>query len=189
VVLLDELEKAHPDVFNVLLQVMDDGRLTDGHGRTVDFRNVILIMTSNVGSEHILRTRDPVDAEKLVMDVLRGVFRPEFLNRIDATIVFKALDVRRIRDIVDIQARAFAPLLAQRELELVLTDPARDLLAEVGYEPAFGARPLRRAIQLHVLEPLAEKLIAGEIHPGQTVLVERAGDALALRGVSRQAAA
>jgi ATP-dependent Clp protease ATP-binding subunit ClpB len=175
VVLLDEIEKAHPDVFNVLLQVMDDGRLTDGHGRTVDFRNVILIMTSNVGSAFVLDA-EPAEAERRVLEALRGVFRPEFLNRIEAAVVFRRLDQHRIREIVDIQLRQLQPLLAPHELELALADPAKDLLAEVGYDPAYGARPLRRALQEYVLEPMSEKIIAGEIHPGDRVTVERGDD-------------
>jgi ATP-dependent Clp protease ATP-binding subunit ClpB len=189
VVLLDEVEKAHPDVFNILLQVMDDGRLTDGHGRTVDFRNVILIMTSNVGSTFVLDAADHKEAEKRALAALRDAFRPEFLNRIDAIIVFHRLDSARIREIVDIQLRGFAPLLAQRELELELTDAAKDLIAEIGYDPAYGARPLRRAIQEHVLEPLSEKIIAGEIGSGQKVVVDRKGGGFELHGVpGRQAA-
>jgi ATP-dependent Clp protease ATP-binding subunit ClpB len=176
VVLLDEIEKAHPDVFNVLLQVMDDGRLTDGHGRTVDFRNVILIMTSNVGSTFVLEASDPLEAERRALEALRGTFKPEFLNRLDGVVVFKRLDEARIRDIVDIQLRQLQPLLAQRDIELEVTDPAKQFLAEVGYDPAYGARPLRRAIQEYVLEPLSEKLIAGEVQPGQHVAVD-AGDA------------
>ena len=180
VVLLDEIEKAHPDVFNILLQVMDDGRLTDGHGRTVDFRNVILIMTSNVGSTHVLDIEDARDAERRVRDALRATFRPEFLNRIDAVVVFNRLDIQRIREIVDIQIRMLEPLLAQRELSLELTEAAKDFVAGTGYDPAFGARPLRRAIQEHVLEPLSEKIIAGEITPGQKVLVDRDGERLTI---------
>jgi ATP-dependent Clp protease ATP-binding subunit ClpB len=189
VVLLDEVEKAHPDVFNILLQVMDDGRLTDGHGRTVDFRNVILIMTSNVGSMFVLDAADHKEAEKRALAALRDSFRPEFLNRIDAIIVFKRLDLARIREIVDIQLRSFAPLLAQRELELELTDAAKDLIAEIGYDPAYGARPLRRAIQEHILEPLSEKVIAGEIGSGQKVVVDRKGGGFELHGVPRRQAA
>jgi ATPases with chaperone activity, ATP-binding subunit len=187
VVLLDEIEKAHPEVFNILLQVMDDGRLTDGHGRTVDFRNVILMMTSNVGSSYMLDLDDPREAERRVRETLRGAFRPEFLNRIDAVIVFKRLDARRIREIVDIQLQSLAPLLAQRELAIELTDSAKDFLAQVGYDPAFGARPLRRAIQEHVLEPLSERIIAGEIRPGQKVIVNRGGDGLTIQGIARAA--
>ena len=189
VVLFDEIEKAHPDVFNILLQVMDDGRLTDGHGRTVDFRNVILIMTSNVGSTYVLDATDHRDAEKRALEALRGTFRPEFLNRIDAVIVFKRLDTRHIREIVDIQVRRIAPLLAQRDLTLELSDGAKDFLAEVGYDPAFGARPLRRALQEYVLEPLSEKIIAGEFQPGDRVDVDRAGPALVLRPAPRKEAA
>ncbi|MBN1258096.1 MAG: AAA family ATPase, partial [Planctomycetes bacterium] len=172
VVLLDEIEKAHADVFNVLLQVMDDGRLTDGHGRTVDFRNTILIMTSNIGSQQIqdLTREDEIDTA--VRQTLRGVFRPEFLNRVDAIIVFNQLNQSMIRKIVNIQLQQLQPLLAQRELKLVLTDKAKDYLAERGYEPAFGARPLKRIIREELLEPLSEKLIAGEIFSGDEVKVD-----------------
>jgi ATP-dependent Clp protease ATP-binding subunit ClpB len=186
VVLLDEIEKAHPDVFNILLQVMDDGRLTDGHGRTVDFRNVILIMTSNVGSVFVLDLDDAREAEKRVLEALRETFRPEFLNRVDATVVFKRLDVRRIREIVDIQMRSVARLLAQRDLEIELTESAKDFLAKAGYEPAFGARPLKRAIQEHILEALSEKIIAGEILPGQRVVVDHGRSGLTMQSVAPQ---
>src|SRR5262245_4518345 len=187
VVLLDEIEKAHQDVFNILLQVMDDGRLTDGHGRTVDFRNVILIMTSNVGSTYVLDVADPIEAERRALQALRTEFRPEFLNRIDAIVVFKRLDAGLIRENVDIQLRTFAPLLAQHGLAIELAPDAKDFLAEVGYDPAFGARPLRRAIQEYVLEPLSEKIISGEIQPGQKVFVDRAGKALAIHGLAEAA--
>ena len=186
VVLLDEIEKAHPDVFNILLQVMDDGRLTDGHGRTVDFRNVILIMTSNVGSVFVLDLDDAREAEKRVLEALRETFRPEFLNRVDASVVFKRLDVRRIREIVDIQMRSVARLLAQRDLEIELTESAKDFLAKAGYEPAFGARPLKRAIQEHILEALSEKIIAGEILPGQRVVVDHGPSGLTMQSVAPQ---
>ncbi len=185
VVLFDEIEKAHPDVFNVLLQVMEDGRLTDGHGRTVDFRNVILIMTSNVGSSYVLDIDDQREAERRAFDALRGTFRPEFLNRIDAIIVFRRLDAKRIREIVDIQLRHLAPLLAQRNLTLEVTDQAKAFLAEVGYDPAFGARPLRRAIQEYLLEPLSEKIIAGEVQPGGRVLIDRSGAGLSIKEAAR----
>ena len=185
VVLLDEIEKAHQDAFHVLLQIMEDGRLTDGHGRTVDFRNVILMMTSNLGSTYVLEASDQRQAEMKALEALRTTFRPEFLNRVDAVVVFRPLDSRRIREIVDIQVRRFAPLLAQRELTLELTEAAKDFLAETGFDPAFGARPLRRAIQEHVLEPLSEKIIGGEIQPGAHVVVDRDGDRLSLRGVPR----
>ncbi|HKR78704.1 MAG TPA: ATP-dependent chaperone ClpB [Nitrospira sp.] len=186
VVLMDEVEKAHPDVFNILLQVMDDGRLTDGHGRTVDFRNVILIMTSNVGSAYVLDLDDAREAEQRVLDALRATFRPEFLNRVDATIVFKRLDPTRLRQIVDIQMRSVVRLLAQRDLGIELTEPAKDFLAKVGYEPAFGARPLKRAIQEYVLEPLSEKMIAREIHPGQQILVDHGRRGLTIHTVPKQ---
>jgi ATP-dependent Clp protease ATP-binding subunit ClpB len=181
VVLLDEFEKAHPDVFNILLQIMEDGRLTDGHGRTVDFRNVILIMTSNLGSSYILEATDHATAERHAMEALRVTFRPEFLNRVDAIIVFRPLDAGRIREIVDIQMRRLAPLLEQREITCELTDAAKDFLAEAGFDPAFGARPLRRAIQEYVLEPLSEKLIAGQVRPGERVVVDRTGDRLDIK--------
>ena len=172
VILLDEIEKAHPDVFNVLLQVLDDGRLTDGHGRTVDFRNTILIMTSNVGSQFILETDDRATMERQANEALRATFRPEFLNRVDATLIFNRLEKSAIRAIVDIQLRRVRQLLAGRELTLELTDAAKDELAEIGYDPAYGARPLKRAIQEKVLEPLSEKIIAGQVQPGDGITVD-----------------
>jgi len=176
VILLDEIEKAHADVFNVLLQVLDDGRLTDGHGRTVDFRNTILIMTSNVGSQYILESDDPRERETLAWGALRAAFKPEFLNRIDAVLIFNRLDRDDIRRIVDVQMARYAHLLAQRDIALTLTDAAKDRLAEVGYEPAYGARPLKRAIQELLLEPLSQKIIAGEISNGRTIRVDYSGD-------------
>ncbi|MCC6747569.1 MAG: ATP-dependent chaperone ClpB [Deltaproteobacteria bacterium] len=188
VVLLDEMEKAHADVFNVLLQVMDDGRLTDGHGRTVDFRNTILIMTSNVGSQHILELEDKAVMERRVHEALRATFRPEFLNRIDGTLVFSRLDQRGIRGIVDIQLRLMSRLLAQRELTLELTEAAKDYLAEVGFDPAFGARPLKRALRERVTEPLSERIISGEVRPGDRVVVDREGELLTFTAVTPAAA-
>ncbi len=188
VVLLDEIEKAHQDVFNVLLQVMDDGRLTDGQGRTVDFRNVILIMTSNVGSSHILNETDPERARRLVEEALNQHFRPEFLNRIDARMVFHRLDQSTIRGIVDIQLARMEGLLQNRGLTLELNDAAKDFLAEVGYDPAFGARPLKRAVREHILEPLSERLIAGDIPSDSLVVVRREGDRLAMSSVSPEPA-
>jgi ATP-dependent Clp protease ATP-binding subunit ClpB len=176
VVLLDEIEKAHPDVFNVLLQVLDDGRLTDGHGRTVDFRNTILIMTSNVGSQFILEFDDPDEIERLADEALRQTFRPEFLNRVDAILIFQRLKKDAIRAIVDIQLRRVAKLLADREIAIALTDAAKDELAELGYDPAYGARPLKRAIQEMVLEPLSERIIAGQVAAGDTVNVDYDGE-------------
>lgn len=180
VVLLDEIEKAHHDVFNVLLQVMDDGRLTDGQGRTVDFRHSIVIMTSNVGSDFILNETDPERVRQAVENALRGQFRPEFLNRIDARIIFNRLDQRVISDIVDIQLASFEALLKQRGLKLELENSAKEFLTEVGYDPAFGARPLKRALRQYILEPLSEKIIAGEVQPDSMVRVERLGDHLSL---------
>ncbi|NLH47330.1 MAG: ATP-dependent chaperone ClpB [Myxococcales bacterium] len=172
VVLLDEIEKAHTDVFNVLLQVLDDGRLTDGHGRTVDFRNTILILTSNVGSQYMLELDDRAEIERLANEALRATFRPEFLNRVDAILIFNRLGKDDIRRIVDIQLARYEKLLAAREIVLDLSARAKDRLAEIGYDPAYGARPLKRAIQEHVLEPLSEKIIAGEIKTGQQVKVD-----------------
>ena len=159
VVLLDEIEKAHSDVFNVLLQVLDDGRLTDGQGRTVDFRNAILIMTSNVGSEVIFAESDPERMRQRVEDVLRGTFRPEFLNRIDETVIFHRLGREELAAVVDLQLERLRARLAARGLALVVSDAARELIAEEGNDPAFGARPLKRAIQRLIENPLAKLLL------------------------------
>jgi ATP-dependent Clp protease ATP-binding subunit ClpB len=188
VVLLDEIEKAHRDVFNVLLQVLDDGRLTDSHGKTVDFRNTILIMTSNVGSEFIAELDDVERQRELIDRALRETFRPEFLNRIDATLTFHRLDRGAIRGIVDIQLAHLAELVAQREITLELSDAAKDRLAEIGYDPAFGARLLKRALRQHVMEPLSERILSGDFTAGDSVLVEIDGDALRLRRKNVQAA-
>jgi ATP-dependent Clp protease ATP-binding subunit ClpB len=187
VVLFDEIEKAHRDVFNVLLQVMDDGRLTDGMGRTVDFRNTILIMTSNVGSSYILELSDRGEVERRCQEALRAEFRPEFLNRIDSIVIFQRLTRERIRGIVDIQLAHLAPVLKERQLLLSLTDAAKDRLAELGYDPAFGARPLKRVIREQLLEPLSEQLIAGRIQTGDTVEVDvdRTPGSLVLRRKTR----
>ena len=175
VLLLDEIEKAHPDVFNLLLQVMDDGRLTDGHGRTVDFRNTVIIMTSNAGTETLSETNvgyvvggagKMEDQSKKVLAALRKVFRPEFLNRVDEIIVFRALEKDQIRQIVDIQIERISERLAGQRIHLRLTDAAKEFLVEKGYDPAFGARPLKRAIQSHLLNPISKKLLAGEIYGG-----------------------
>ena len=178
VVLLDEVEKAHRDVFNILLQVLDDGRLTDGHGRTVDFRNTILIMTSNVGSDHIQQQDDRQEVERRCNEALQQTFRPELLNRIDAVLIFERLDREAIRAIVEIQLRRLDHRLEQQGLELQLTDAAKDFLAAKGYDPAFGARPLKRAIQEHVLEALSEAIISGAVQPGSRVEVDLEGDKL-----------
>ena len=172
VVLFDEVEKAHPDVWNVLLQVLDDGRLTDGQGRTVDFKNVVIIMTSNVGSHHIMALDDDEMIRKSVMEDLRDAFRPEFLNRLDETIIFHRLDRAQLREIVDVQLRNFEQRLADRELRLEITEAAKDFLANVGYDPTYGARPLKRAIQRHLENGLAEDILAGRFTAGDTIRVD-----------------
>ncbi|MFO8073750.1 MAG: ATP-dependent chaperone ClpB [Polyangia bacterium] len=172
VVLLDEIEKAHVEVFNALLQVLDDGRLTDGHGRTVDFRNTILVMTSNVGSQYMLEMDDPDKIRELAEEALRATFRPEFLNRVDATLIFHRLGREEIRGIVDIQLERYQKLLAAQDLSLEVSSAARDELAELGYEPAYGARPLKRVINERLLEPLSEEIIAGRVREGDTVKVD-----------------
>ncbi len=174
VVLFDEIEKAHPEVFNVLLQVLDDGRLTDGLGRTVDFRNTVIIMTSNLGSSYVISS-DPAreaDMRHQVMEALRANFRPEFLNRIDETIIFKPLSKNQIADIVDIQLAEVVRRLRNRDITLTITEGAREMVATLGYDPTFGARPLKRVIQKHLLDPLALKLLSGEIRDGEEVIVE-----------------
>ena len=174
VLLLDEIEKAHAEVLNVLLQLLDDGRLTDGQGRTVDFRNTLVIMTSNLGSQFILEAgaQDTQQVERLVERALHGHFRPEFLNRVDEIVIFHALTREHLREIVDLHAEGLRRMLADRELGLELTGAARDALAEEGYDPNFGARPLRRALQRRVQNPLALRLLKGEFKPGQTVEVD-----------------
>lgn len=178
VLLFDEIEKAHNDVFNVLLQVLDDGRLTDGQGRVVDFKNTLIILTSNVGSQKILQYKGSFVGEvydrmkEAVMDELRKGFRPEFLNRIDDIIVFHALDERHLKEIVDIQLGRLRKRLAERRIELELTDAARTFLVSEGYDPAYGARPLKRAIQREVETPMARKILEGSVRDGQKVLVD-----------------
>jgi ATP-dependent Clp protease ATP-binding subunit ClpB len=174
VVLFDEIEKAHPDVFNVLLQVLDDGRLTDGQGRTVDFRNVLVIMTSNLGADYLVNQPEGQDTDVVreeVMGVVRGHFRPEFLNRVDEIILFHRLKRSEMGAIVDIQMQRLGKLLADRKIVLTLTDEARQWLADKGYDPAYGARPLKRVIQKHVQDPLAEMILAGKVRDGETVPV------------------
>ena len=174
VVLLDEIEKAHSDVFNVLLQILDDGRLTDGKGRTVDFTNTIVIMTSNVGSEWIgeLGAGDEEEMRRRVMEALRAQFRPEFLNRIDETVIFQSLSLEQIKEIVDIQLRHLRGLLRGRKMDVELTDAARDMIAKEGFDPVYGARPLKRALQREVQNPLAVRILEGEFEAGDTVLVD-----------------
>ncbi|MGD0763983.1 MAG: ATP-dependent chaperone ClpB [Roseiarcus sp.] len=185
VVLFDEVEKAHPDVFNVLLQVLDDGRLTDGQGRTVDFRNVLIVMTSNLGSDYLAAQGEGEDAkavEKEVMAVVRGHFRPEFLNRVDEIILFHRLRREDMGAIVDIQFKRLAKLLEDRKIMLALDAKGRQWLADKGYDPAYGARPLKRAIQKSVQDPLAQMLLAGEIADGATVAISAARGALTFDG-------
>jgi ATP-dependent Clp protease ATP-binding subunit ClpB len=174
VLLLDEVEKAHPDVFNVLLQVLDDGRLTDGQGRTVDFKNTVIVMTSNIGSRYTLEDEAFEAIKARVMEDLRAQFRPELLNRLDEVIVFHKLGKEHIRRVVDLQMARFAKRLGDREIRLTISDAAKDWLGEVGYDPTFGARPLKRAIQKHLENRLAEDLLAGRYEPGDTVVVDAA---------------
>ncbi len=182
VILLDELEKAHTDVFNILLQVLDDGRLTDGHGRTVDFRNTIVIMTSNLGSAVFQDpSLGPEERKQEVLEAVRMHFRPEFVNRIDEIVVFEPLGRGEIEAIVDIQVARLAERLAERKLTLRLTDAARAWLADKGYEPAFGARPLKRVIQRHLQDPLALKLLSGEVREGDVVEVDAGPEGLVFR--------
>jgi ATP-dependent Clp protease ATP-binding subunit ClpB len=180
VVLFDEIEKAHPDVFNVLLQVLDDGRLTDGQGRTVDFRNTVLIMTSNIGSQHIvdLGASEHDEIERRVGEALRAQFRPEFLNRVDDTIVFNQLGREECERIVDIQLARLHKLLAERRLDLSLSAAAKKLLADKGYDPHYGARPLKRVIQRMVQDPLSMKILSGDFPEGSKILADAEGDQL-----------
>ena len=187
VILFDEIEKAHGDVFNVMLQILDDGRLTDGHGRTVDFKNTVVIMTSNVGSHLILAYRggdDPESFEQMkkeVLGVLRQQFRPEFLNRVDEIVVFHSLSREQLKQIVEIQLERLRARLAERHIALELTEVAREYLAAAGYDPQYGARPLKRAIQKELETPLGKLLLKGEVSDGQKVIVDREGARGALK--------
>src|SRR5260370_24661790 len=178
VVLFDEIEKAHHDVFNVMLQILDDGRLTDGQGRTVDFKNTIVIMTSNVGSHRILEYRGSFEGaayermKEAVLEEMRSHFRPEFLNRVDETIVFHSLSEEHLKQIVEIQLGRLRARLADRHITLQLTDTARANLVRTGYDPQYGARPLKRAIQKKIETPLGRLLLRGEVRDGQTVLID-----------------
>jgi ATP-dependent Clp protease ATP-binding subunit ClpB len=174
VVLLDEIEKAHPDVFNVLLQILDDGRLTDGKGRVVNFQNTVIVMTSNAGSSAIfeLAAKDPKKAREQAMAALRELFRPEFLNRIDDIVMFSPLGKQQIERIIDLQLADVKKRLAERKIEIELTPAAKSLLLREGYDPAYGARPLKRAIQRLIQDPLALRILDGEVHPGETVLID-----------------
>ncbi len=184
VILLDEVEKAHHDVFNVLLQVLDDGRLTDGQGRTVDFRNTVIVMTSNLGSQFIQEVsgdseQDYMQMKASVMGVVQAHFRPEFINRLDEIVVFRALDKAQIRTIARIQTGYLAKRLAERQLSLTLTDKALDLLGNIGFDPVYGARPLKRAIQQQLENPLAKEILAGAFQPGDTIAVDAQAGRLA----------
>ena len=196
VVLLDEIEKAHPDVFNILLQVLDDGRLTDSQGRTVDFKNTVIIMTSNVGASN-MKTMASLgfsngldDAEegkaeyekmkKQVLDSLKGVFRPEFLNRIDETIVFHKLEKDQMRSIVDLMLNDLRKRLSEQEMTREITEEAKDQLVEEGYDPEYGARPLRRTIQRRIEDPLADELLSGHYKAGDVVKVDKTEDGFVL---------
>ena len=188
VILFDEIEKAHPDVFNTLLQILEDGRLTDGHGRTVDFRNTLVIMTSNLGtSEASRRTAGFVTGSQQgesarlhasVDEALRRTFRPEFLNRLDDTIVFDSLTSEQVRHIVELMLRDVESRLTEHDVAIALTDAAKDWLAEAGFDRTYGARPLRRAIQQHVENPLSRGIIAGDYTAGNTVRVDASEDGL-----------
>jgi ATP-dependent Clp protease ATP-binding subunit ClpB len=192
VILFDEIEKAHPDVFNVLLQVLDDGRLTDGQGRTVDFRNTLIIMTSNLGSEYLVNQPEGEDSDAVreqVMNVVRAHFRPEFLNRIDEIILFHRLKREQMGRIVDIQMGRLQKLLADRKIKLELDDKAKDWLGAKGYDPAYGARPLKRVIQKYVQDPLAEMVLSGKIHDGEAVHITAGKDGLMFNGEAAKAKA
>ena len=181
VILLDEVEKAHPDVFNVLLQVLDDGRLTDGHGRTVDFRNTVIVMTSNLGSQRIQELAGEANYDRMkaaCLEVVGQHFRPEFINRVDDVVVFHPLGMEQIRKIVDIQLGDLQRRLAERDIRIELSDAARDRLGEAGFDPVYGARPLKRAIQQQVENPLAEAILRGEFGPGQTIKIDAGKEGL-----------
>src|SRR5690606_16294140 len=184
VILFDEIEKAHADVFNVLLQVLDDGRLTDGQGRTVDFRNTLIIMTSNLGAEYLVNLADDQDVDAArndVMAVVQSAFRPEFLNRVDEIILFHRLRREDMGQIVQIQLKRLENLLADRKINIELDQDAIDWLADKGYDPAYGARPLKRVMQRELQDPLAEKILMGEIFDNSTVKVTAGSDRLIFR--------
>jgi ATP-dependent Clp protease ATP-binding subunit ClpB len=185
VILFDEVEKAHRDVFNALLQVLDDGRLTDGQGRTVDFKNTLVAMTSNIASQEIQalaeRHAEPWEIETQLTEALRQHFRPEFLNRIDETVIFHSLTVENLSAIVDIQMGYLSQRLADRNMSLEVTARAKALLGELGYDPSFGARPLKRLIQQKIENGLADKILRGEIHEGEHVVIDAKGKTFTFR--------
>ncbi len=192
VVLFDEIEKAHPDVFNVLLQVLDDGRLTDGQGHTVDFRNTLIVMTSNLGAELLVNQPEGQDTDVVrdqVMAIVRSSFRPEFLNRVDEIILFHRLQKSEMSRIVDIQMTRLAKLLEDRKITIKLEPAARDWLAEKGWDPAYGARPLKRVIQKYVQDPLAEMILSGRIKDGEKVVIGAGKQGLKFNGEAVAAAA
>jgi ATP-dependent Clp protease ATP-binding subunit ClpB len=193
VVLFDEIEKAHPDVFNMLLQILDDGRLTDGQGRTVSFKNTVIVMTSNIGTGMVERNsigfsvhakdKKTEDTGKRLLEALKGAFRPEFLNRVDDIIVFNTLTREHLTDIVDIQLANVGKLLKDRKLKLEVTPAAKDVIISEGYDPQYGARPMRRAIQRLIQDPLALKLIQGDFKEGETIVVDVAPEGNGLQFV------
>ncbi len=181
VVLFDEIEKAHPDVFNVLLQVLDDGRITDGQGRTVDFRNTVLIMTSNIGSQFILHEENDEQREAKVTEALRGHFRPEFLNRIDEIIIFDRLQREEITTIVDLQLARVRKRLAKQGLGLALTEAAKEHIGDKGYDPVYGARPLKRVIQHLLLDPLSLDVLDGKFIDGDVIQADVEGGSIVFK--------
>jgi ATP-dependent Clp protease ATP-binding subunit ClpB len=190
VILFDEIEKAHPDVFNVLLQILDDGRLTDAKGRTVDFKNTVLIMTSNLGSREIQAAQgDEQLAREAVLQELQVNFKPEFLNRIDDIVIFGQLSRKEIEKIIDVQLERLRAMLRERGIALELDDSARELVAREGYDPNYGARPLKRAIQTLIQNPLAVKLLQGEILAGQKIRASADGDKIVFNAEASAAVA
>jgi ATP-dependent Clp protease ATP-binding subunit ClpB len=192
VILFDEVEKAHPDVFNVLLQVLDDGRLTDGQGRTVDFRNTLIVLTSNLGSEAIANLPDGADIEQarpMVMEAVRANFRPEFLNRLDEILLFRRLSRQDMKGIVEIQLRRLTKLLADRKITLDIDAAASAWLATAGYDPVYGARPLKRVIQRELQNPLAQQILEGRIPDGSTAHVTAGERGLAISDTASAMAA
>jgi ATP-dependent Clp protease ATP-binding subunit ClpB len=192
VILFDEVEKAHPDVFNVLLQVLDDGRLTDGQGRTVDFRNTLIVLTSNLGSDALASLPDDADVETarpLVMNAVQAAFRPEFVNRLDEILLFRRLSRGDMKGIVDIQLVRLQRLLTDRKITLAIDDKAREWLANAGYDPVYGARPLKRVIQRDLQNPLAQRILEGRIADGASVTVGAGEDGLTIGQASPAAAA
>jgi ATP-dependent Clp protease ATP-binding subunit ClpB len=192
VILFDEIEKAHPDVFNVLLQVLDDGRLTDGQGRTVDFRNTLIVMTSNLGAEYLVNQKEGEDSDAVrdqVMAVVRSNFRPEFLNRVDEILLFHRLRREDMGRIVDIQLQRLLKLLDERKITIKLEPAAREWLADKGYDPAYGARPLKRVIQKNLQDPLAELILSGKVKDGDLVKVSAGKSGLTFNGQAVKEAA